>query len=67
MERKLTRVPVMILTLLLAAAAFFLRRSQLKTSFDEIGVIAGSSKLLIWIALVVIALFAVYWVRVLFL
>ena len=60
MEQKLRRTPVLILTVLLAAAAFLLRRNQLKTAFDEIGVIAGKGGLFIWVTAVVILLFALY-------
>lgn len=60
MERKLSRIPVMVLTAILAVLAFCLRNNQLKTAFDAIGVIPGSGSLLIWIALLVIVLFAAY-------
>ena len=60
MEQKLRRLPVMIVTVLLAAAAFFLRRNQLKTAFDSIGVIPGAGRLFIWITIAVVLLFAVY-------
>ena len=60
MEQKLRRLPVMIVTVILAVAAFFLRKSQLKTAFDEIGVIPGSGRALVWIAIAVVILFAGY-------
>lgn len=60
MEQKLRRLPVMIVTVILAVAAFFLRRNQLKTAFDEIGVIPGSGRAIIWFAVAVVILFAVY-------
>lgn len=60
MEQKLSRVPVMFLTVLLAVAAYILRLNQLKTAFDSIGVIAGAGKLFTWITLLVLVLFGVY-------
>lgn len=60
MEQKLRRLPVMIVTLCMAVAAFFLRRSQLSTAFDEIGVIAGKGHGFVWYTVVAVVLFAVY-------
>ncbi len=58
MERKLSGVPVLIITMLLAGLGFFLRRSQLDTAFDAIGVIPDSKMPLIWVAVLVVLLFA---------
>ncbi len=58
MERKLGGVPVMIITIILAGLGFFLRRSQLQTAFDAIGVIPGSKMPLIWVTILVVLLFA---------
>lgn len=58
MERKLGGGPVILVTILLAGLGFFLRRSQLKTAFDAIGLIPGSKMTLIWVALFVVLLFA---------
>lgn len=60
MEQKLRRTPVLILTVVLAAAAYFLRRNQLKTAFDAIGVIPGAGGFFSWITLLVVLLFAAY-------
>lgn len=60
MEQKLSRVPVMVMTVLLAIAAYCLRLNQLKTAFDSIGVITGEGRLFVWITLLVVVLFAVY-------
>lgn len=60
MEQKLRRLPVMIVTVLLAVMAYFLRRSQLQTAFDAIGVIPGSGRAFTWITILVVIVFAVY-------
>lgn len=59
MERKSGGVPVMIMTVILAGLGFFLRRAQLQTAFDEIGLIPGSKMPLIWVSIAVVLLFAV--------
>lgn len=58
MERKLGGVPMMIITIILAGLGFFLRRTQLQTAFDAIGVIPGSKMTLIWVSIFVVLLFA---------
>lgn len=58
MERKLGGTPLIIITILLSALGFFLRRSQLETAFDAIGVIPGSKMPLIWVMLLVVLVFA---------
>ena len=54
MGRKLGGVPVMIMTIILAGLGFFLRRTQLQTAFDAIGVIPGSKMTLIWVSVLVL-------------
>ncbi len=58
MERKMNGVPVMVITIILAGLGFFLRRSQLQTAFDAIGVIPNSKMPLIWVSVLVVLLFA---------
>ena len=62
MEQKLGRMPAMIVTILAAAAAYFLRLNQLQTMYDETGrVIAGTGKgFFTWFCAAVILLFAAY-------
>ncbi len=61
MEQKLSRLPAMIVTAVLAVAAYILRSHQLKTMFDEIGVIGGGyGGLFTWVTLAAIVLFALY-------
>lgn len=46
-------------TIILSVLGFFLRRSQLNTVFDAIGVIPGSKMPLVWVAIAAVILFAV--------
>lgn len=62
MEQKLGRVPAMIVTILAAAAAYFLRLNQLQNMYDETGRVidgAGSGPLT-WLCVVMVLAFAVY-------
>lgn len=61
MEQKLGRVPVMIVTILAAAAAWLLRLKQLESLYDETGyVVAGAGKgPLTWLCLAALVVFAV--------
>ena len=60
MEQKLGRMPVMIVTILAAAAAYFLRLSQLQNYYDETGrVMAGAGKgPLTWLCVMLVLAFA---------
>lgn len=62
MEQKLGRLPVMVVTLLAAAAAFVLRLSQLRNLYDETGRIAeGAGKAPVtWFCLVMVVVFAAW-------
>lgn len=60
MEQKLSRTPVMIVTVILSVLAYLLRSQQLKTAFDEIGAVPGKGVLLSVVSLVVVVLFAAY-------
>ena len=61
MEQKLGRVPVMIVTILAAVAAYFLRLQQLQGMYDAAGrVVADAGKSpLTWLCVAVTVLFAV--------
>lgn len=62
MEQKLGRMPAMIVTILAAVAAYFLRLNQLQHMYDETGrVIAGTGKgFFTWFCVAVVLLFAAY-------
>lgn len=62
MEQKLGRMPVMIVTLLAADAAYILRLNQLRNLYDETGrVVAGAGKgPLTWLCLVLVVAFGLY-------
>lgn len=61
MEQKLGRMPVMIVTILAAIAAYFLRLDQLRNLYDETGrLAAGAGKgPLTWLCVAMVVLFAV--------
>ena len=61
MEQKLGRMPVMIVTILAAIAAYFLRLDQLRNLYDETGrLAAGAGKgPLTWLCVAMVILFAV--------
>ena len=62
MEQKLGRLPAMVITILAALAAYFLRLRQLETAFDEAGRVLTDLKpgLFTWVCVLVVVLFAVY-------
>ena len=62
MEQMLGRVPVMLVTILAAAAAYFLRLSQLGSMYDETGrVVAGAGfGPLTWLCAAMVLVFALY-------
>ena len=61
MEQKLSRIPVLIVTAVLSVIAYFLRSHQLKTAFDEVGVVPGAVTVILSVfCIAAVVLFAVY-------
>ena len=61
MEQKISRIPALIVTAVLSVIAFFLRSHQLKTAFDEVGVIPGSGTWVLTVfSILAVVVFAAY-------